>query len=150
MPKGHKHSKETKQKQSIANLGNNNAEIWTLETSKELFEKSIALAKKKNHDFIGEVAIELDEYIEVYDYLADKFPELNKLYNKLKRTCEANCFSNGKNGKIVPSLAIMNLKSNHGWTDRVQTENKTENVVIELTPEERQKRIDELSKKLKK
>lgn len=127
---------------------NKNAEVWTLDVAEKLFLDSIQLAKDKNHDFIGEVAIELDQYIEIYDYLASKFEELNKLYNKLKRTCEANCFSNGKKGKIVPSLAIMNLKSNHGWTDRLQTDNNNKNENTELTKEQRDAEIAKLNKKL--
>ena len=45
-------------------------------------------------------------------------PAIKAIEKKIVSNCEANCFSNGKKGNITPSLAIMNLKSNHGWTDR--------------------------------
>ena len=59
-------------------------------------------------------------YKDVYKHLLGRFPELKRLNNVLHSNCEANCYANGKNQKIVPSMAIMNLKSNHGWTDRIE------------------------------
>ena len=99
---------------------NKNAEKWTFEEAEKLFQKAVELSFNGGYDFIGEVAKKLNTYIDVFDYLTDKFPELEKYKKQLKRNCEVNCFSNGKNDNIVPSLAIMNLKSNHGWTDRVE------------------------------
>jgi len=104
--------------------GNTNAEKWTLEEATSFMNEAVELSKSKRYDFIGEVAQAQDSYKEVYNYLVDKYPSLKRLLNKLKSNCESNCFYNGKNGDIVPSLAIMNLKSNHGWTDRVTTDNK--------------------------
>lgn len=98
---------------------NKNAEKWTLEQSIALFENAVKVAKSKKLDFIGEVAQELDTYRDIFTYLKDKFNECKPLYKRLEQECEANCFSHGKNGDIIPSLAIMNLKSNHKWTDRI-------------------------------
>lgn len=64
----------------------------------------------------------MDSYIEIFDYLIEKFPDLAKKKNKIKRNCEANCFSNAKKGNIKEASAIMNLKSNHGWKDRNEIE----------------------------
>jgi hypothetical protein len=101
-----------------------NSEVWTLEESEALFLKCLEVAKDKtrdDNDFIGEVALTCDTYLTQLDYLKKKYPELlNPIYNNIKSCCEANCFRNGKTQKIVPSMAIMNLKSNHGWTDRVE------------------------------
>jgi len=114
---------------------NKNSEKWTLEESERFFLEAIELSNKKTQlqlrkgdsfedmfgyefDFIGEIARELDSYIDVFDYLVGKFPELSILKNKLMRNCEANCFSNAKKGFIKEASAIMNLKSNHKWTDR--------------------------------
>ena len=63
-----------------------------------------------------------------FDHIEEKYPELERVYQTIKRHCEANCFTNGKKGDIVPSLAIMNLKSNHGWTDRVDNTTKGKEV----------------------
>ena len=100
--------------------GNQYNEHWTIETASSFMNEAVELSSKNGYDFIGEVAKELDSYVDVFDYITDKFPELKPLKKRIKRNCEANCFSSGKKGDIVPSLAIMNLKSNHGWTDRVQ------------------------------
>lgn len=105
---------------------NKNAEKWTLEESMNFLNKAIQTAKKKKLDFIGEVAQELDTYRDIFTYLKDKFTECKPLYKRLEQECEANCFAHGKNGDIVPSLAIVNLKSNHGWTDRVDNTTKGE------------------------
>ena len=101
-----------------ASEGNNNAEKWTEEQAVEFLELAIETAKTKSFDFIGEVASELDTYREVFVYLRDKNEDCRTLYNRLVQVCETNCFSHAKKGEIVPSLGIINLKSNHGWTDR--------------------------------
>lgn len=104
-----------------APYNNSNAEKWDFETAEKLMKDAVELSFSEGFDFIGEVAKQLGTYIDVFDYLTDKFPELEKYKKQLKRNCEVNCFSNGKTGKIVSALSIMNLKSNHGWTDRIDT-----------------------------
>ena len=128
MKKGEKHTDKTKEKMSEAKIGNINAEVWTLKQARELFNKCLEIAKDKTsdaNDFIGEVAQENNTTLSNLDYLKNKYTELNSVYEEIKNNCEVNCFRNGKKQNIVASLAIMNLKSNHGWTDR--TENKNEN-----------------------
>lgn len=100
---------------------NLNAEVWSLDRSIKLFEDSIKLAKDpiKKYDFIGEVANEMDIYREIYVYLKDKFKECKPLYKQLSSILEANCFSHTKKGEINTAIGIVNLKSNYGWTDRV-------------------------------
>ena len=103
---------------------NTNAEKWTLEEAEKFFNEAYELSKDKQYDFIGEIAKELNQYHHLFVYLSDKYPMLKSTFEKIKSNCEANCFYNGKKQNIVPSLAIMNLKSNHGWTDRVDTTTK--------------------------
>lgn len=114
--------------------GNQYNEHWTKEESITFLNKAIELSNKNTYDFIGEVAKDLDSYADVFDYIIEKFPDLKNLKNRIKRNCEVNCFSNGKKGKITPSLAIMNLKSNHGWTDRTQTDLTTNGKDINVNP----------------
>jgi hypothetical protein len=114
--------------------GNLNAEKWTLEEATALMERALVVCKEKGFDFIGEVACELDTYRDIFVYLKDKFDECKPLYKRLEQQCEANCFSHGKTGDIVPSLAIMNLKSNHGWTDRVATDHTTGGEKMDIAP----------------
>lgn len=104
---------------------NKNAEKWTLELALELFEKCLITSSDKMldcNDFIGEVAQENKTTLYALNHLIDKFPELKEIYMEIKNNCESNCFANGKKGKINSGMAIMNLKSNHGWTDRVSQE----------------------------
>ena len=105
--------------------GNTNAEKWTFEKAKDLFDKCLVTASDKSldcNDFIGEVAQENKTTLSILDYLKNIFPELESIYTEIKSNCESNCFRNGKKGNINAGMAIMNLKSNHGWTDRTQTD----------------------------
>ena len=114
-------------------MGDNQySEKWTLEECERFMLEAVKISEQPDMDFIGEVAREQQSYKEVYIYITDKFKALKPLLKRLKSNCERNCFSNGKNGAIVPSLAIMNLKSNHGWTDRV--DNTTKGDKIESQP----------------
>ena len=114
--------------------GNNNAEIWTEEKAIDFLNEAIEKAKEvddegnRKYDFIGELASDMDTYREIFDYLAGKFNKAKELRSILKSHIEANCFSSAKKGKIVPSLGIINLKSNHGWTDRVDQTTKGESL----------------------
>ena len=114
--------------------GNKNAEKWTFEEAEELLKKAIEISKKRDYDFIGEVAKKQGTYKDFYNYIVNKFTELKPLLKQIKANCESNCFYNGKKGNIVPSMAIMNLKSNHGWTDRVETDVTTKGKEINNTP----------------
>ena len=125
--------------------GNKNAEKWTIENSIAIFNDAIELAnltetiilKKGEYtteveqykfDFIGEVARELGYYKSLFTELVNKFPkQLKPLHTQLVETLEANCFCNSKKGAIKEATAIVNLKSNHKWTDR---NTNTENVSL--------------------
>lgn len=129
-----------------APLENTNAEKWTLEEATIFLDEAIELSKKDGYDFIGEVAKAQGSYVDVYDYLIDKFSTLKDKKTIIKRNCEANCFSSGKKGDIVPSMAIMNLKSNHGWTDRSESTIKGKVDTSKYTDEELEERIKDYGK----
>lgn len=107
-----------------AMLHNKNAEVWDLETSVKFMDDSLQIAKEKGHDFIGEVARDMDTYREIYTYLSKKYEGCSRIYKRINQECESNCFSHGKKGEINTAMAIVNLKSNHDWTDRVDTTSK--------------------------
>jgi hypothetical protein len=125
-----------------APIGNTNPQIWTLEKSNELLDKAIALTDEMEtvivdkipveaykFDFIGEIARELDIYRDLIPRDIKKHhPELTEKINKLINRLEANCYSNTKKGKINTAVGIVNLKSNHGWTDRQQIEQHQTNI----------------------
>ena len=101
---------------------NTNAEKWTLEVATDFMERAIELSKDSGYDFIGEIAYDLDKDKGTFDYLVEKFPELKKLKRQMKNNCEVNCFRNIKKENINTAAGIINLKSNHGWSDRIQTD----------------------------
>lgn len=110
---------------------NKNAEKWDFETSKSFMDSAIVLSEDEDYDFIGEVAKDLGYDKGVFDYIIEKFPQLKHLKSRIKNNCEVNCFRNSKKGKINTAIGIVNLKSNHGWTDRVeQTHEGGKNPVI--------------------
>ena len=114
--------------------GNKNAEIWTEVKAIELFDKALELCKEKSYyavhgvniegysfDFIGEIACELDTFhTNITRDLPDRFPHLKTKVSKLVSYMERNCYSNTKKGIIKEATGIVNLKSNHKWTDRQQ------------------------------
>lgn len=97
---------------------NKNAEKWTEEEAVSLFDDALELSSHKDYDFIGEIARDLGTYREVFIYLSDKYKELRQTYKIIMSNLEANCFSHAKKGDIKEATAIVNLKSNYGWTDR--------------------------------
>ena len=130
---------------------NTNAEKWTEEEAKSFLERAIQVTKDNGFDFIGETASKMDSYREIFVYLRDKSNECKRLYKRLLQECESNCFSHAKKGDIVPSLGIINLKSNHGWTDRVDQTSKGDSLKSESIPLVLQngKTYDDLKNELK-
>jgi hypothetical protein len=118
--------------------GNKNAEIWTFEEAKALFDRAFTLSKRKcnyningkqvkgyEFDFIGELTDELDIYRDLISRdLPGRFPECDKWYIMLKSRMETNCYSNTKKGIIKEGVGIVNLKSNHGWKDKSEIDHK--------------------------
>lgn len=101
---------------------NNNAEKWTEEEAKNLFNKAIEMSgADSDYDFIGEVARDLGTYRDIFTYLKDKFDSCKSLYKLLSQNLEANCFSHTKRGEINTAVGIVNLKANYRWSDRVET-----------------------------
>lgn len=124
-------------------LNNKNAEVWTIDEAMKLYNDALGIAKNTEdyvigsgtfaktvqgykYHFLGELAKDLDIYPDLFKYLKNKFKDLKPHYNRLKSILEANCFSDSKKGIIKEASAIMNLKSNYGWTDRVDNTTKGE------------------------
>lgn len=108
--------------------GNKNAEKWTYEEADKLFQKALELSYDKEFDFIGEIARELKTYHHVFSFLSDKFPQFKETHKIILSNLESNCFFNSKKGNINVAVGIVNLKSNHGWTDRTDHTTKDEKI----------------------
>jgi hypothetical protein len=117
-----------------APLKNKNAEKWTIDQATDIMNKAVAMSKDLAYDFIGEIARDLNIYRELLDYFAEKYPSLENHLTLIKNNLEANCFSNSKKGKIREATAIVNLKSNYHWKDRVEQEISGSNIQINVIP----------------
>ena len=120
-----------------APYGNRNAEKWTFRKAVKLYNDAIKLCDKTEtivvtkgaeirkiegykFDFIGEIAAELGTYHDLITRdLPSRFKVLQRRKNQLVRNLERNCYSNTKKGFIREATGLVNLKSNHKWTDRI-------------------------------
>ena len=127
------------EKISLAMLDNLNAEKYTLDKALEIFGNAIEMSTGAEYDFIGEVARDLGVTRNIFTQLSAKFPELKPFENQLVNNLEANCFKHTKKNDINTAAGIINLKSNHGWTDRQETTSQQTIKIENLPPE-----LDEL------
>lgn len=136
-----------------APYGNRNAEKWSFKKAVKLFNEAIELSNEKDtlqlktktgvieftgykFDFLGEIAAELGTFKMIFHHLKKRFKVLERLDNQLHTNIERNCYYNGKKGMIKEASAIMNLKSNHRWTDRAEVKaDVTVNPFLDLMKE---------------
>lgn len=124
-----------------APYGNKNAEKWSFRKAAQLFSDAIELSQKKektkntvySYDFIGEIARELGTFKEIFSHLESRFPVLSRKHKQLITNLESNCYYNTKKGNIREATGIVNLKSNHKWTDR-NDQNVIHSGEIKTTP----------------
>lgn len=126
-----------------APYGNRNAEKWTFKKSVKLFHDALELSNQKEttiihgidiegykYDFIGEIARNLGTFKEIFTHLTKRegFKSLKRLHNQLITALEQNCYHNTKKGIIREATGIVNLKSNHRWTDRLDNTSGDEKI----------------------
>lgn len=135
-------ARQIKQDRRGAPDGNKNAQKWTFEKSDELLDKCIEACDDKEtylvsgkqiegykYDFIGEIARNHKVFHQLITREIPKHhPSLKEKVDQLKTLLESNCYSNTKKGIINTAVGIVNLKSNHGWTDRVDSTTKGEEI----------------------
>jgi len=118
-----------------APIGNKNAEKWTEEEAVKFMAKALKLSEDEDYDFIGEIAKDLGTFKTIFEHLYSRFPFLKETFKQMKTNLETNCYRNVKREKINTAAGIINLKSNHGWTDRLKTENTNTNTeILSLDP----------------
>ncbi|MGV0964780.1 hypothetical protein [Empedobacter falsenii] len=118
---GKKHSELTKMKISKAMLGNLNAELYTAEEALELFGQMLITSQNDNYTFIKQITREYGVTYDVVIHLTKRFPALQPIHQLIKDNLENNCYTASNTDKLKLPLAILNLKSNYNWTDRVET-----------------------------
>lgn len=117
--KGTKHTEVTKAKISVSMLGNLNAELYSEEETINLFTQMITMSRNDDYTFIKQLTREFGISYDVFISLVRRFPNLNEAYKLIKDNLETNCYTASNEDKLKIQLAILNLKSNYGWTDRV-------------------------------
>lgn len=136
---------------SKALMGNSNAEKWTEKDAISLYDKALEIIEDEEvfmisgkkvvgfkYDFIGELIRGLKKktgnriYRELLNrHLLDRFPVLKPKYEEIIKELETNCYSNTKKGIINTAVGIINLKSNHKWTDRIDSTTKDNEITNE-------------------
>ena len=130
MKKGGTQSEETKAKISQSMLSNKNAEKMTEQECIDIMNTAIELARTSQetdekgvtsykYDFIGEVCNDLGITRHHISHWGERFKSIVELKKTLKAILESNCYDNTKKGRINTAVGIINLKSNHQWTDRI-------------------------------
>jgi len=102
---------------------NNNAEKWNEKNSKALLDNALDLSYDEKYSWIGSIWRELVVAPSTIQYLTEKFPELKITLELVKNNCAHNCFVNAQDKGKHNQAFILNLKSNHGWTERVESNN---------------------------
>ena len=138
-------------KSMAAPYGNRNAEKWSFKKAVRLYNEAIELSKNiitfylkigekpvevtgYEFDFIGEISTELGTHHQLMTRdLPNRFPPLQRLKNQLINNLERNCYSNTKKGIIKEATGIVNLKSNHHWTDRQDRTSGDEKIHSNIT-----------------
>ncbi|WP_313097593.1 hypothetical protein [Empedobacter sp.] len=116
---GSKHKEESRQKISKAMLGNLNAELYTEDESLDLFCQMIVMSQDNSYTFIKQLTRQFGISYDVMINLIKRFPSLQEAYKLIKDNLETNCYTASNEDKLKIQLAMLNLKSNYGWTERV-------------------------------
>lgn len=116
---------------------NKYAETWTKEATIDLLQRATEAIGAKCY-FLSEVADAVEEYPDLFRYLAKKFEEDTDVFRAIKRLytkCEATITRKTAEGDIVPSLGIFILKAYHDLveTSKVQQEHSGEVGVKQIT-----------------
>lgn len=105
----------------MAEVGNKNAEKWTVETVTEKLKEIEGHAKKPNCLWLGTALVEVGLYREVWAYWKDKFKSDPSVFQTIKRiegVLEDRLVSKMLNGDLNTTASIFTLKNNNGWTDK--------------------------------
>ena len=123
-----------------AKKGNTYAEKYDHETAKKFFEDSLELVKENDNLFyIGQVAVKMNTYRQLYDYLIDRFEDLDTIKKEIDGILESRVAERTFEGKGNSTYAIFHLKNNHGWKDKQEHDltSKGEQVVFYIPDNDR-------------
>lgn len=110
-------------------FGNKNAEKIIESDALNILNDLFELSLDSQYDFIGEIVRVQGIRRSQLTYLTNKFESCKSIYVDILSNLESNCFGNAKKGTIKEATAIINLKSNHKWTDRQQIDQDVRQIV---------------------
>jgi hypothetical protein len=123
--------------------GNKNNEKYDYQTAKKFFEDSLELL---NNDpsilYIGTLAVRMGIYRQLYDYLLDRFIDLDTIKKRIDTILESRVVERTMNNEVNATFSIFMMKNNHGWSDKHEVDN-THNINLN-TSAKAKKIIDEI------
>lgn len=110
-----------------AEIGNNYAEKWTIETVNDLLDRLLIYAK--DCKFLGKVLCDNNLSRQTWDYIQDKFKEdrnVLDMVKKIESLTETNLVNAMLNGDTKETASIFLLKCKYGYQDKqvVEVEHK--------------------------
>lgn len=122
--------------------GNKNGEKYSKEVATKLFQDSLALVQEDDTiKFIGTLAVKMNIYRQLYDYLIDRFFELDTIKRKIDAILESRVVEMVLNNKGNPTFAIFHLKNNHNWADKTEVEHSQKIISFERAKDRKGKVI---------
>jgi hypothetical protein len=102
-----------------AESGNKYAEKYSYEKAKEIFEESLQLVEEnKTIMYIGSLAVKMGIYRQLYDYLIDRFNDLDTIKKRIDAILESRVVDSALISNGNPTYKIFHLKNNHNWKDK--------------------------------
>jgi hypothetical protein len=99
--------------------GNKYNEIYDYEKAKKLFEDSLEMLRSDTEIyFLGTLAVKMNIYRQLYDYLLDRFQDLDTIKKKIDGILESRIVEKAMNNKVNPTFSIFMMKNNHDWKDK--------------------------------
>jgi hypothetical protein len=144
-----KHTKEAKNKISRALKGkkkspeavkkmkdNDNAKVWDFEKAKKLFTELIEWMRADLQNiFIVSFLSEKGLHKSTLTYLVEHYDmnsELSEMAKVADTMQEAKLVDLGFKGVGNPTITIFILKNNHGYKDKFETDNRNENLNVDI------------------
>lgn len=110
-----------KQEKAGAPKGNTNAQKWTKESATALMNQALELSYDESYSFLGSIWRALYVAPSTITMIVENY-DLKVILEMIKNNCAHNCFVNATHAKNQ-QIYLLNLKSNHGMTERVETNN---------------------------
>jgi hypothetical protein len=107
--------------------GNKYNEKYDYKTAKAFFEDSLKKVKSdKQICYIGSLATKMNTYRQLYDYLLDRFKDLDTIKKEIDGILESRVAEKAMNNEVNSTFAIFMMKNNHGWKDKQESEHTGE------------------------